>query len=625
MLTKLVAGHLPYLQAYAAFPFFALALSDANRGLRPRALARRRVRVHRAAAAVSRLRRAVRRRAADVSRRDAARARGLRAPRDPDRAADAARTDVQRARQRRRPRAPARRPRVGASARARRRSTRSPAPDISRATSRRWRTRSPTRRSYLVPLLAAFAVVRRRDEPVVRAIALAAACGWLLDDRAARAARTRRWAGCSCTSAPPRCSASSTTRRSCSGSAPRSSPPAALRALPARLAGARGAPPRPRDRAVVDRLRALLRSRRRRRRPSPTSAGSSPPTMPARSRSGWCGSPRSSRSGRSGAPSPGATRSAQTGFPGRRPALRVPARRRVRHRAGVAAPRAGGTPPRPTWAGSGRATWSRAPGSPASPPARPRLDAAPAPGDGPPRRQRRRDDGLPASARCGRCSRSSRPSPATIPRVRPFAVSRAEATPAPGRLVAAFPDVWRSPAIADCGRDAVIGGGATLAAAGGPWILAAPLHGDALLVVRGAGAGAGGRGAVRRRRLGGPARAAPAAPGARARRRRAVWRSTKGAGTRGSRYRAPDCWWSAPASTAGCARGSTASTPGRRAAGTASRPGRSARERTWSPCGTAALRSSYAALAISLAALALAARPGRDPGAAASPAAQPPM
>ncbi len=55
-----------------------------------------------------------------------------------------------------------------------------------------------------------------------------------------------------------------------------------------------------------------------------------------------------------------------------------------------------------------------------------------------------------------------------------FVPSRYEAVPAPGRIVAAFPYVWRTPAAAACGPDSVIGGGATLARAAGPWVFAAP-------------------------------------------------------------------------------------------------------------------------------------------------------
>lgn len=58
--------------------------------------------------------------------------------------------------------------------------------------------------------------------------------------------------------------------------------------------------------------------------------------------------------------------------------------------------------------------------------------------------------------------------------LRPFTPSRVEVIPGPDRIVAAFPYLWRTPAAAACGLGAVIGGGAELAGAGGPWIYAAP-------------------------------------------------------------------------------------------------------------------------------------------------------
>jgi len=59
--------------------------------------------------------------------------------------------------------------------------------------------------------------------------------------------------------------------------------------------------------------------------------------------------------------------------------------------------------------------------------------------------------------------------------LRRFAPSRTDAVAAPSRIVAAFPYAWRTAAASACGVESVIGGGATLARAGGPWILAAPL------------------------------------------------------------------------------------------------------------------------------------------------------
>ncbi len=56
-----------------------------------------------------------------------------------------------------------------------------------------------------------------------------------------------------------------------------------------------------------------------------------------------------------------------------------------------------------------------------------------------------------------------------------YVPSRTEATAAPDRIVAAFPYAWRSPAAGGCGADSVIGGGAVLARAGGAWVYAAPL------------------------------------------------------------------------------------------------------------------------------------------------------
>jgi hypothetical protein len=64
------------------------------------------------------------------------------------------------------------------------------------------------------------------------------------------------------------------------------------------------------------------------------------------------------------------------------------------------------------------------------------------------------------------------------PDLRRFAPSYSEAIPGPDRIVAAFPYLWRSPAVASCGAGSVIGDGAVLARAGGPWILAAR-YGDA--------------------------------------------------------------------------------------------------------------------------------------------------
>jgi hypothetical protein len=59
----------------------------------------------------------------------------------------------------------------------------------------------------------------------------------------------------------------------------------------------------------------------------------------------------------------------------------------------------------------------------------------------------------------------------------PFTASLVDGTPQPGRVVAAFPYVWRNPAVADCGNAAVIADGATLADRGGAWIMAAPFDG----------------------------------------------------------------------------------------------------------------------------------------------------
>jgi len=64
--------------------------------------------------------------------------------------------------------------------------------------------------------------------------------------------------------------------------------------------------------------------------------------------------------------------------------------------------------------------------------------------------------------------------PDAAPPPRPYAPSRTETVPRPDAIVAAFPYIWETPAAASCGPDAVIGGGATLAGAGGPWIFAAP-------------------------------------------------------------------------------------------------------------------------------------------------------
>jgi hypothetical protein len=55
-----------------------------------------------------------------------------------------------------------------------------------------------------------------------------------------------------------------------------------------------------------------------------------------------------------------------------------------------------------------------------------------------------------------------------------FASSRYEAIPGPDRIVAAFPYLWQTPAAATCGVGSVIGGGAALARAGGRWIFATP-------------------------------------------------------------------------------------------------------------------------------------------------------
>lgn len=60
----------------------------------------------------------------------------------------------------------------------------------------------------------------------------------------------------------------------------------------------------------------------------------------------------------------------------------------------------------------------------------------------------------------------------------PFEASRRQAVPEPGVLVEAFPYLWRAPATADCGDSAVLGDAATIAAQGGRWVLAAPLTGD---------------------------------------------------------------------------------------------------------------------------------------------------
>jgi hypothetical protein len=60
----------------------------------------------------------------------------------------------------------------------------------------------------------------------------------------------------------------------------------------------------------------------------------------------------------------------------------------------------------------------------------------------------------------------------------PFQASRRQDVPAPGVLVEAFPYLWQAPAVADCGEHAVLGEASTLAAQGGRWVLAAPLHGD---------------------------------------------------------------------------------------------------------------------------------------------------
>lgn len=59
------------------------------------------------------------------------------------------------------------------------------------------------------------------------------------------------------------------------------------------------------------------------------------------------------------------------------------------------------------------------------------------------------------------------------PALQRFAPSSSEAIPRADWIVAAFPYLWHSPAVASCGPGSVIGGGATLARAGGPWILAA--------------------------------------------------------------------------------------------------------------------------------------------------------
>jgi len=64
------------------------------------------------------------------------------------------------------------------------------------------------------------------------------------------------------------------------------------------------------------------------------------------------------------------------------------------------------------------------------------------------------------------------------PALHRFAPSSSEVVPETDRIVAAFPYLWRSPAVASCGNGSVIGGGAALARAGGPWLLAAR-YGDA--------------------------------------------------------------------------------------------------------------------------------------------------
>lgn len=72
-----------------------------------------------------------------------------------------------------------------------------------------------------------------------------------------------------------------------------------------------------------------------------------------------------------------------------------------------------------------------------------------------------------------------------VPAPRRFTPSYVDAVPRPDRIVAAFPYLWRTPAAASCGNDSVIGGGAALARAGGPWILAAP-YGEAACTWRAA-------------------------------------------------------------------------------------------------------------------------------------------
>jgi len=60
------------------------------------------------------------------------------------------------------------------------------------------------------------------------------------------------------------------------------------------------------------------------------------------------------------------------------------------------------------------------------------------------------------------------------PRMRAYDPSRTTTQPASGTIVAAFPFLWRAPAAAACGPNAVVGDGATLARAGDRWIFAAP-------------------------------------------------------------------------------------------------------------------------------------------------------
>lgn len=60
------------------------------------------------------------------------------------------------------------------------------------------------------------------------------------------------------------------------------------------------------------------------------------------------------------------------------------------------------------------------------------------------------------------------------PRLRAYDPSRTTTQPAPAVIVAAFPFLWRAPAAASCGPNAVIADGATLARSGSRWIFAAP-------------------------------------------------------------------------------------------------------------------------------------------------------